>query len=235
MSTLAASVRRTCWLYSLREKLVDYDAARRWQLDLRDARARQYRGGGAPEPGRSLPDVLILLSHSPVYTLGVGARPETHLRFDRAAPPARVVRTERGGDVTYHGPGQLVGYPVLDLRRHRRDLRWYVGTLEQVLIETLAHYGVPGKRMRGLTGVWVGDDVKVAAIGVSASRWITCHGFALNVEPRVLPPFEQIVPCGIRDRRVGCVQQYAPHASMDDMRRVLAAKFADAFGLVDVL
>lgn len=223
-------LRRPCWLYNLNNKLVAYQAARDWQLGLRDERARQYRRDRATASGSKLPDVLILLSHSPVYTLGAGARAESHLKFDASRPPARLVRTERGGDVTYHGPGQLVGYPVVDLRHHKLDLRWYVGALEEVILQTLAHYGVQGERKRGLTGVWVGDEVKVAAIGVSASRWITCHGFALNVEPRVLPAFEQIVPCGIQGKRVGCLQHYAPHAAMDDVRRVLAERFADVFG-----
>jgi lipoyl(octanoyl) transferase len=149
-----------------------------------------------------IPDTLLLLEHDPVFTLGRNARPENLL-----VPPSvlesrgfALFETGRGGDVTYHGPGQVVGYPILELPPDRRDVHRYVRDLEEVLIRTLAHYGVTGSRIPGLTGVWVGDE-KVAAIGVRISRWVTSHGFALNVT-NDLSPFGLVVPCGIREKGV---------------------------------
>ena len=142
---------------------------------------------------------LLLLEHPPTYTLG--ARGDTgNLLADEARLQqigAAVRRTDRGGDVTYHGPGQLVGYPILDLHQWQKGPRWYVCSLEQVLIETLAAFGISGQRERGRPGVWAGDS-KIAAIGVRISRGITSHGFALNVDPN-LAHFSHIVPCGLPD------------------------------------
>ncbi|KAL4444215.1 hypothetical protein ABPG75_011952 [Micractinium tetrahymenae] len=159
-------------------------------------------GSAAPPPLGT----LLLLQHPPVYTLGAGAT-EGHLRFDPAAPPLPLHRTERGGEVTYHGPGQLVLYPILDLRclPLQPDLHWYLRSLEEVAIRALdAVSGLHGERIPGLTGVWV-DGAKVAAIGVRASRWVSYHGLALNVV-NDLTPFRQIVPCGISDRPVASVE-----------------------------
>jgi lipoyl(octanoyl) transferase len=145
-----------------------------------------------------VPDTLLLLEHEPVFTLGRNARrenvllPEPELRrrgFD-------VFETGRGGDVTYHGPGQVVGYPILDLAPDRQDVHRYVRDLEEVMIRACADYGVAAGRVAGLTGAWVGAD-KIGAIGVRLSRWVTSHGFALNVA-NDLAPFDLIVPCGIR-------------------------------------
>jgi lipoyl(octanoyl) transferase len=147
---------------------------------------------------------LVLVEHDPpVITVGRGARgPDNVL-----APPETLRRegielhpTSRGGDVTYHGPGQLVGYPILRLDLHGRDVHRYLRDLEEVLIRLVARFGVEGLRVEGLTGVWVGH-YKIAAIGVAVSRWVTYHGFALNVEPN-LSHFGLIVPCGIRDKGV---------------------------------
>ena len=142
---------------------------------------------------------LLLLEHPHVFTLGLRGRME-HVLVDPAAVGAPVVRTNRGGDVTYHGPGQVVGYPILDLSPDRRDVHRYVRDLEEVMIRTCADYGVPAGRIAGLTGCWVGDN-KIGAIGVRISRWVTSHGFAFNVR-NDLAPFSLIVPCGIRDRGV---------------------------------
>jgi lipoyl(octanoyl) transferase len=145
-----------------------------------------------------VPDTLLLLEHEPVFTLGRNARrenvllPEPELRrrgFD-------VFETGRGGDVTYHGPGQVVGYPILDLAPDRQDVHRYVRDLEEVMIRACTDYGVAAGRVAGLTGAWVGAD-KIGAIGVRLSRWVTSHGFALNVA-NDLAPFDLIVPCGIR-------------------------------------
>jgi len=142
-------------------------------------------------------DVLLLLEHPPVITLGRTAQ-GTHLLAARDALAARgveVCEVERGGDVTYHGPGQLVGYPILDLSRYRQDLHWYLRQLEEALIVALAELGIPAERRQGLTGVWT-HGRKIASIGVHVRRWVTWHGFALNVSTD-LAAFDLIVPCGI--------------------------------------
>jgi lipoyl(octanoyl) transferase len=149
-----------------------------------------------------IPDQLLLLEHDPVFTLGRNARRE-HVLFPAELLRARgyeVFDTGRGGDVTYHGPGQLVGYPILDLAPDRRDVHRYVRDLEEVMIRTCEDYGIPATRLAGLTGTWVGAD-KIGAIGVRISRWVTSHGFAFNVATD-LAAFELIVPCGIRGHGV---------------------------------
>ncbi len=142
-------------------------------------------------------DLLLLVEHEPVVTLGRGSQPGS-LPFSPAELARRgvtVVDVERGGDVTFHGPGQLVGYPILDLRRHREDLHWYLRRLEESLILALGHLGVPAERNPGLTGVWASGR-KVASIGIHVKQWVTFHGFALNVTTD-LSYFDLIVPCGI--------------------------------------
>jgi lipoyl(octanoyl) transferase len=176
----------------------------------------------------SLPDALILLEHFPVYTLGQGADPQ-FLRFDPATSPYELHRVERGGEVTYHAPGQLVGYPILNLMRHRRDLSWYLRQLEEVIIRVLAEYGLRGERVSGLTGVWL-EDYKVAAIGIKVSRWITMHGFALNVCPE-MQGFDRIVPCGLAHQPVGCLTQWLPNLTVDAVAQVVAPVFAEVFNL----
>jgi lipoyl(octanoyl) transferase len=174
------------------------------------------------------PDRLLLTEHLPVYTLGQGSTLE-NLKFSPDQAPYPLFRTERGGEVTHHCPGQLVGYPILDLRRHRQDLHWYLRQLEEVMIQTLAYFGVQGERQEGLTGVWVGDH-KLAAIGIKVSRWITMHGFALNVCPD-LEGFRAIVPCGIADRAVGSLQQFCPGISVNQVIPVLTTSFGCVFGV----
>jgi lipoyl(octanoyl) transferase len=160
-----------------------------------------------------IPDTLLLLEHPHVITLGVRARAGTvNVKAPVAALAAKGVETfeaGRGGDVTYHGPGQLVGYPILDLRPHRCDVHRYVRDLEDVLIRTAARFGVQAARVPGLTGVWVGEQ-KLAAIGIRISRWITSHGFALNVSTD-LSYFDLIVPCGIQDRGVTSLERILEH------------------------
>jgi lipoyl(octanoyl) transferase len=148
-----------------------------------------------------VPDQLLLLEHDPVFTLGRNARRENVLIPVEALRERgfAVFETGRGGDVTYHGPGQLVAYPILELSPDRRDVHRYVRDLEEVMIRTCADYGVEAGRVSGLTGTWVGRE-KIGAIGVRISRWVTSHGLAFNVATD-LAPFDLIVPCGIRDRR----------------------------------
>lgn len=150
----------------------------------------------------SIPDTLLLLEHDPVFTLGRNARRDNVLLPEQAlrARGFDVFEAGRGGDVTYHGPGQVVGYPILDLAPDRRDVHRYVRDLEEVMIRTCADYGIEAGRIAGLTGCWVGDE-KVGAIGVRISRWVTSHGFALNVATD-LQAFRLIVPCGIKERGV---------------------------------
>ena len=147
--------------------------------------------------GRLHDDLLLLVEHPPVVTLGRGTR-ESSLPLDPEALRRRgieVFEVERGGDVTYHGPGQLVGYPILDLREHREDLHWYLRRIEEALIRALATFGIPAERNAGYTGVWTRRR-KIASIGVHAKQWVTWHGFALNVTTE-LSAFDLIIPCGI--------------------------------------
>jgi lipoyl(octanoyl) transferase len=147
-------------------------------------------------------DVLLMLEHEPVFTMGRNARTENVLLSFEVlqARGFEVFETGRGGDVTYHGPGQVVGYPILELPTDRRDVHRYVRDLEEVMIRACADYGIVATRIAGKTGVWVGTE-KVGAIGVRIARWVTSHGFALNVA-NDLEPFALIVPCGIRDHGV---------------------------------
>lgn len=176
----------------------------------------------------ALDDVLILVEHPPVYTLGQGADRQ-FVKFDPAHPPVPLLQVERGGEVTYHAPGQLVAYPILNLNRHQPDLHWYLRQLEAVVLETLAGLGLKGERLPGLTGVWL-EGKKVAAVGIKASRWITMHGVALNVCID-LAGFNQIVPCGIADKPVGCLREWLPTIRVADVSPLLQAAFAKTFGL----
>ena len=163
---------------------VPYDEALAWQRGLAQDRIA----------GRLAHDVLLLLEHPPVITLGRSSHAENVVAPD--AEGVEVFEIERGGDVTYHGPGQLVGYPILDLKHHRQDLHWYLRTLEQALIDAVARLGIPAERKPGYTGVWTSAGRKIASIGVHVKQWVTWHGFALNVTTD-LSGFDRIVPCGI--------------------------------------
>jgi lipoyl(octanoyl) transferase len=180
-----------------------------------------------------IPDLLVLLQHPPVITLGVkgdGGRANVLVSPERLADLGiEVSETGRGGDVTYHGPGQIVGYPILDLKPDRCDVHRYVRDLEDVMIRVCAGYGVNAGRIDGLTGAWVGND-KIGAIGVRISRWITSHGFAFNVTTN-LADFQLIVPCGIADRGVTSLEkatgrELSISAVEDDVVRHFTAVFA---------
>jgi lipoyl(octanoyl) transferase len=178
----------------------------------------------------TVPDTLLLLEHDPVFTLGRNARRE-HLLLPEASLREMgfdLFEVGRGGDVTYHGPGQAVGYPILDLAPDRRDVHRYVRDLEEVMIRTCRDFGVDARRIPGLTGVWV-QDAKVGAIGVRIARWVTSHGFALNVDPD-LSHFRHIVACGIRERGVTSLRQelgrdLPPAQVMDRLSRHMCAVF----------
>ncbi|WP_373045162.1 lipoyl(octanoyl) transferase LipB [Vulgatibacter sp.] len=190
----------------------------------------------ARDEGRA-PDTLLLLEHPPVITKGRGAKPHNVLLTDEElkARGVDLHETDRGGDVTYHGPGQLVGYPILDLKPDRQDVRRYVRDIEETIIRTLAHYGVEAGRIPKWTGVWVGEEsdpaaAKVAAIGVHIKRWITTHGFALNVIPD-LTHFDMIVPCGITERGVTSLSRLQGRlVDPDEVAKVAAARMAEVLG-----
>jgi lipoyl(octanoyl) transferase len=173
-------------------------------------------------------DTLVFTEHEPVYTLGVRPGAEKHLLLDEAAAAARgiaVVKTNRGGDITYHGPGQIVGYPIVDLTPHK-DLHGYLRLLEQVVINTVGALGLAASRRAGQTGIWLGAR-KIAAIGVGSRRWVTFHGFALNVN-NDLTPFGGIVPCGITDGTVTSMQRELDREiDLAEVKAVLAAEFRD--------
>ncbi|XP_059279222.1 octanoyltransferase LIP2p, chloroplastic [Lycium ferocissimum] len=190
--------KRCCDCYDMDKELVPYAKAWSWQKAIVDKRKAQI------ERDEDLADTLIILQHQPVYTLGTGSS-EENLHFDINNAPFELYRTERGGEVTYHGPGQLVMYPIINLRYHKMDLHWYLRSLEEVIIRVLSSsFSLEASRIDGLTGVWVGGQ-KLAAIGIRVSQWVTYHGLALNVTTD-LSPFQQIVPCGIRDRQVGSIK-----------------------------
>jgi lipoyl(octanoyl) transferase len=175
-----------------------------------------------------LPDVLLLLEHPPVYTLGTGSDIK-FIKFNLDKTDKEVYRIERGGEVTHHCPGQLVGYPILNLRYYQQDLHWYLRQLEEVILQTITIYGLSGERIAGLTGVWV-EGYKIAAIGIKVSRWITYHGFAINVCPD-LSGFAEIIPCGIANKPVGSLQQFLPNISLMQVQQDLSRVFTSVFGV----
>jgi len=193
---------------------LEYQRAVAWQEALVD---RRLAGG---------PDTLLLLEHPPVYTLGRGAD-ACHLRAATAGA-VQVVSTRRGGQVTYHGPGQLVGYPILGLLHLRPDIRWYVRTLAEVLIGSLADLGIGADRRDGLPGVWVGDR-KIASIGVAVRRWVSWHGFALNVGAD-LRGFDAITPCGIEGVQMTSVAREGGPGTVGDVLPGVLDRFIVTFG-----
>ena len=179
-----------------------------------------------------IPDTLLLLEHPHVYTLGRNAKKENLLLSAEqlASRGAQVFEIDRGGDVTYHGPGQLVGYPILDLGQHRRDIAWYMRSLEEVLIAVARDYGIEAGRLAGAPGVWVGND-KLAAMWVHISRWVTSHGFAFNVNTD-LRYFDWIVPCGLRDKGVTSLQKLlGRRLEMDEVADKVVLHFGRVFEL----
>ena len=214
---------------------VPYEDGLAWQRRL----AREKIDGTLHE------DVVLLLEHEPVVTLGRGSESANLVAGPAllAAAGIATAEVERGGDVTYHGPGQLVGYPILDLQRWRKDLHWYLRQVEEALIVALAELGLTGIRVPGYTGVWVGDPEgaaspadraagrarKIASIGVHVSRWVTWHGFALNVTPEPLEKFGLIVPCGIPDVRMTCLENEGAPTEPMRLRQAIAAGIEAAF------
>ena len=201
-------------------------------LELQRELCRRRIRGDEPD------DLLLLVEHEPVITLGRGTRatslPLAPAELERRGVP--VIEVERGGDVTYHGPGQLVGYPILRLSEHREDLHWYLRSLEDALILALGRLGVEAERRPGLTGVWTAGR-KIASIGIHVKQWVTFHGFALNVCPD-LSPFDLIVPCGIDNVVMTSLAQELLRqdepALWADTRRAAIAAFVETFGYASV-
>jgi lipoyl(octanoyl) transferase len=213
-------------------RLLVHDLGRRGYaevLELQRDLCRQRMAGEISE------DILLLVEHSPVITLGRGTR-QGSLPLSQAELQERgveVFEVERGGDVTFHGPGQLVGYPILDLRGHREDLHWYLRQLEAALIGALEKLGIEAGVNPGLTGVWTGGR-KIASIGIHVKQWVTFHGFALNVHTD-LSYFDLIVPCGIKDVIMTSVSRELGGSGTDalwkDARGAVIAELAGQFGL----
>jgi lipoyl(octanoyl) transferase len=198
---------------------MSYEEAYALQRDLVE---RRKRG--------EIPDQLLIVEHPHVITMGRNGRNENMLASEEVLARAGITfhHTDRGGDVTYHGPGQIVGYPILDLREWKRDVVAYVRGIEQAIIETLAEFGIEGGRVEGATGVWVAG-AKVCAIGVHISRWVTSHGFALNVDTD-LRYFQYIVPCGL-SKPVTSMRQLGSEATRAEVVTRLTGSFARSFGL----
>ena len=206
--------KRDCLLHNCEE--IDYKTAWIWQKSLQQERINN------PD----LSDALVILEHPPVYTLGTGSSLE-FLKFDHLETEYELYRVERGGEVTYHCPGQIVTYPIINLRHYQQDLHWYLRQLEEVVIRVLALNHLVGERIDGLTGVWV-EGRKIAAIGIKVTKWISMHGFALNVCPD-LTGFDRIVPCGIADRSVGSIAEFIPDINPNLVRQQIIKVFSEVF------
>jgi len=207
---------RLCHVHCL--GLIAYERA--WKLQHILVNERQHSS--------DLPDTLLLLEHPPVYTLGTGSSLQ-YLKFEPDSPIHPIHRVERGGEVTYHCPGQIVGYPILNLNYHHKDLHWYLRQLESLIIETLKIYGLPAVRRQGVTGVWL-DGRKIASVGIKVSRWITMHGFAINVNAD-LTGFEHIIPCGLQGEKMTNMSQFIPEIQIEQVRSSVIEEFARVFEL----
>jgi len=177
----------------------------------------------------NIPDTLILVEHPHVYTLGKNADARHLLASENylTSRGIELYHVDRGGDITYHGPGQLIGYPIFNLKEHKESISWYVNSVEEVLIKTLAGFGIQAGRIKGLTGIWI-DDKKIAAIGMRISRWVTMHGFALNVATD-LSLYSGIVPCGLATKGVTRMVDLNPTVSMDAVKAAVIKEFAIQF------
>lgn len=205
----------------IRLGLCDYPEACRLQKDLLSRRI-----------SKSIPDTLVILQHPPVFTIGRKGGLDNLLVSpgELARKGIEVHRADRGGDITYHGPGQVVAYPILDLGRHGRDILLAISMYEEAVIRLLAGYGIEGRRIAGCPGVWVGSE-KISSVGIGISNWVTYHGFSININ-NDLEPFSYIYPCGIRDRGVTSLSR-ALGGEVDEMDVVerLARAFGEVFRL----
>ena len=193
----------------------NYETVLSMQKDLQEQRIKG-----------EIPDTLILVEHEPVYTLGKNANRD-HLLQSRDKS-IEVFNIGRGGDVTFHGPGQLVGYPILDLRNYKKSVSWYMRRLEELIIKVLKEFDIKGSRIKGLTGVWV-NNRKIAAQGVRISRWVTMHGFSINVCPQ-LSYYDGIIPCGIFNYEITSMEKcLKKRLSMEKIKNTVSKIFLDLF------
>ena len=172
-----------------------------------------------------IPDIVLLLEHEHVYTFGKNA--DTNLLLNSKPNDAEVVQIDRGGQVTYHGPGQLIGYPILDLHNYQKSVSWYMRSLEGVIINCLKKLGIKSERKKDLPGVWVGDN-KICAMGVRLSRWVTMHGFALNLAPD-MKYFDGMIPCGIFNYGVTSIHEQGININMQTLVENITSSFISLF------
>jgi lipoyl(octanoyl) transferase len=219
--------------------LIDYRKA--WEIQeklLKENVSIKEKRGEPSSSRQTTTHYLIFCEHPPVYTLGKSGKPEHLLtsETDLRDRGIQFVETNRGGDITYHGPGQIVGYPILDLERFRTDIGYYLRNLEQTIIGAIGSYGIKGDRLPGKTGVWLDPDVrgkarKICAMGVRCSRWVTMHGFALNVNTD-LSYFGGIIPCGISDGQVTSMQkELGSPVSLQDVKMRIMKCFGEVFAV----
>lgn len=205
-----------------------------WKLQRELLQAHLGKVSSSPPTTDQVMDTILFVEHAPVYTLGTASDASFILSNENTNTTSSsnipIVRMDRGGEVTYHGPGQLTVYPILNLHNYRKDIHWYVRALEQVVIVALRDYcGLDAVREEGVTGVWV-HGTKVAAVGIKCQRWITQHGVAINVGYESLENFGGIVPCGLVGREVGCVQQFVDRpVSVAEMAAFVGAALEDVF------
>lgn len=195
----------------------------------------QYRLHSLRREGK-IEDTLLLLEHPHTYTLGKTADRANLIGSDQYLEEngIKVFEIDRGGDITYHGPGQLVGYPIIDLQKWKPDSHLYLRTLEEMMIDVLADYGITAGRKDGFTGVWISEE-KIAAIGIKISRWVTMHGFAFNINTD-LNLFSGIIPCGIKDKEVTSLSKIlGREIDMDEIKSKIKNRFAFHFGHDDIL
>jgi len=218
--------------------VVDYQQAWDKQEDFLASVVAQKTENRVNSSENPTSNYLFFVEHPHVYTLGKSGKPENLLLDENGLKEkqATYYKINRGGDITYHGPGQIVGYPILDLENFFTDIHLYLRTLEEAIILTLAHYGIAAGRYEGYTGVWLDADNdkarKICAMGVRCSRWVTMHGFAFNVNSN-LGYFNNIVPCGIDDKDVTSMQrELGRELDMDEVKSVLKGKIADLFEMI---
>ncbi|KAL3801288.1 hypothetical protein ACHAW5_000749 [Stephanodiscus triporus] len=229
--------------WDLQKRLVDYQLARIGKRPKDPPLYCQFVPTSDDMDGNATPphllgcDSIIIVQHDPVYTLGTASDPsfilgyDDHDNYDNKIP---IYRIERGGEVTYHGPGQLTVYPILDLRGYKQDIHWYMRALEEVILLALKKAGVKGAtREDSLTGVWVSNK-KIAALGIKARRWVTMHGVAINVDMRSLQNFDGIVPCGLEGREVTCINEEihsAPYLTVEEFSYLVKEALEEIFGV----
>ncbi len=203
-----------------------------WDLQKRAQQLLIKKKRGELSSSKGLNDILFFVEHPHVYTLGKSGDSAHLLKTlsELSDLNAKYIEIDRGGDITYHGPGQIVGYPILDLDQHFTDIHKYLRYLEEVIIRTCSDFGIEADRIEGLTGVWVGDE-KICAMGIRCSRWVTMHGFALNVNTD-LSYFKNIVPCGIDDKEVTSLSKCTGQTlSEDEVKEKLLKHFSEVFNV----